>query len=144
MMAGFSVCENSADLVEHFDVGREDDTFCGVSRSLQHLQNRLRGSICLFDPLLGCVQHVSAGNLALVHKVVDHLELRQADDLKGRLDEAAAVEVESFRSVLAVADVGSLDGDHLHSIVSNVLGVAMPVGEGGLTLMTLSNTGALR
>lgn len=48
-----------------------------------------------------------------MHLVVDHLELRESNDLEWRLDQATSVEVDGLGAVLAVADVGSLYPDHL-------------------------------
>ena len=48
-----------------------------------------------------------------MHQVVHLLELGETDDLVRALDQTAAVEVERFGRVLAVADVAALDGDHL-------------------------------
>jgi hypothetical protein len=59
------------------------------------------------------IQDVSSSNLSLVHLVVDHLELRETDDLEGSLDQATGVEVNGLGAVLAVAHVRSLYADHL-------------------------------
>jgi hypothetical protein len=48
-----------------------------------------------------------------VHLVVNHLQLRQPDDLVRRLDEAAREEFNRLGAVLAVADIRALDADHL-------------------------------
>ena len=63
--------------------------------------------------LFARVQDIPPRNLALVHEVVHALQLGQANDLEGRLDETAAEEVEGLGRVAPVADVGALDGDHL-------------------------------
>lgn len=65
-----------------------------------------------------------------MHEVVDHLELAEADGLDRGLDETAAEEVQGLGRVLAVADVGSLDGDHLDDRLED--GCA-EVGTGGET-----------
>ena len=76
------------------------------------------------------VDDVAASDLALVHKVVDLLELGEADGLVWALDQAAAVEVERFGGVLAVADVAALDGDHLDDGLEDG---GLEVGAGGQT-----------
>lgn len=63
--------------------------------------------------LFARINYVASRNLALVHEVVDLLQLRQTDNLERCLDEAAAVEVECLRGIFAIADVRALDGDHL-------------------------------
>jgi len=63
--------------------------------------------------LSGGINNVATGDGALLHEVVDALELAETDGLEGSLDEAAAEEVEGFAGVLTVTDVGTLDGDHL-------------------------------
>ena len=70
-------------------------------------------TFCETTRLLGCVQDVSSGNLEVVHEVVHLLELRQANNLERCLDNAAAEELDGFGAVLAVADVGCPDADHL-------------------------------
>jgi hypothetical protein len=69
--------------------------------------------IIITEHLLARVQDVSARDLARLHLVVDHLQLRQADDLEWGLDEAAREEVNRLCAVLAVTDVRALDADHL-------------------------------
>lgn len=65
-----------------------------------------------------------------MHQVVDLLELGEADGLVRALDQAAAVEVERFGGVLAVADVAALDGDHLDDGLEDG---GLEVGAGGET-----------
>jgi hypothetical protein len=63
--------------------------------------------------LSGGVQDVSASDRALLHFVVNHLELRKSDDLEGCLDQTATVELDRLAAVLAVAYIRPLDCDHL-------------------------------
>lgn len=63
--------------------------------------------------LLTSINDVPPRNSPLVHEVIHHLQLAQPDRLEGRLDQAAAEEVERLGRVLAVAHVGTLDRDHL-------------------------------
>lgn len=50
--------------------------------------------------------------MALLHQVVDLVQLRQADGLEGSLDQATTEEVEGLGGVLTVADVRALDSNH--------------------------------
>lgn len=63
--------------------------------------------------LLRCVHDVSTSDLSLVHHVVHALELRQTNRLEGSLDDSAAEELDGFRAVLAVTDIGAADRNHL-------------------------------
>lgn len=63
--------------------------------------------------LFGGINHVSSSDGALVHQVIDALKLGKTDCLEGCLDDAATVEFDGLGAVLAVANVRSLDGDHL-------------------------------
>ena len=54
---------------------------------------------------LACVEHVSTGDLSLLHKVIDLLELAEADNLEWGGDAAASVEIDRLCAVSAVADV---------------------------------------
>jgi hypothetical protein len=65
-----------------------------------------------------------------VHQVVHLLELGETDGLVRALDQAAAVEVERFGGVFAVADVAALDGDHLDDGFEDG---GLEVGAGGQT-----------
>jgi hypothetical protein len=76
-------------------------------------RTRTRTSSPSSSSLLARVQDVSARDLARLHLVVDHLQLRQADDLERRLDEAAREKVNRLGAVLAVANIRALDADHL-------------------------------
>lgn len=49
----------------------------------------------------------------LTHQVVHPPELAHVNSLERSLDETASEEVNSLRSVLSVADIGSLNGLHL-------------------------------
>jgi hypothetical protein len=69
--------------------------------------------LALCRHLSRCIQDVSSSNLSLVHLVVDHLELRETDNLEGSLDQATGVEVNGLGAVLAVAHIRSLYADHL-------------------------------
>ena len=62
--------------------------------------------------LFAGVHDIATDNLAGVHELVDLGELAEADNLVGGLDEAAGEKVQGLGSVLAVADVAALDGDH--------------------------------
>lgn len=48
-----------------------------------------------------------------MHQIIDHLQFRQTDNLEGRLNDSAAVELQCLGGIASVSDVGSLDGDHL-------------------------------
>lgn len=48
-----------------------------------------------------------------MHHLVDLWQVLEVDRLEGDLDEAAGVKVQGLLAVLPVADVGSLDPDHL-------------------------------
>ncbi len=63
--------------------------------------------------LLRCVHDVSTCNLALVHQFVDLLQLAQAAGLEWCLDETTAEELDGFGGVASIADVRTLDGNHL-------------------------------
>jgi hypothetical protein len=63
--------------------------------------------------LSGSVQDVSASDSALLHLVVNHLELRKSDDLEGCLDETTTVELDRFAAILTVTDIRSFYCDHL-------------------------------
>jgi hypothetical protein len=65
-------------------------------------------------PLLRSIYNILPRNRTRLHLIINHLQLRQADDLVRRLDEPAAEEVDRLGRVLAVADVAALDGDHLN------------------------------
>jgi hypothetical protein len=80
--------------------------------------------------LLRGVDDVATCDLALVHEVVDLLELGQTDGLVRALDQTTAVEVERLSGVLAVADVAALDSDHLDDRLEDG---CLEVGAGGQT-----------
>ena len=80
--------------------------------------------------LLRSINDVAASDLALVHQVVHLLELGEADGLVRALDQAAAVEVERFSGVLAIAHVAALDSDHLDDGLEDW---GLEVGAGGET-----------
>lgn len=63
--------------------------------------------------LLRRVHDVSTSDLSLVHHVVHALELRQTNRLERSLDDSAAEELDGFRAVLAVTDIGAADRNHL-------------------------------
>jgi hypothetical protein len=48
-----------------------------------------------------------------LHEVVNALKLAETDGLEWSLDEAAAEEVERLAGILTVADIGTLDRNHL-------------------------------
>lgn len=75
------------------------------------------------------------------HEVVDLLQLAHADGLERSPDETAAEEVDGFRSVLSVSDVGSFDGDHFDDLMWRVSGRDWEVQYAQLTD---SKTGARR
>ena len=87
-------------------------------------------SALVMPRLLRSINDVAASDLALVHQVVHLLELGEADGLVRALDQAAAVEVERFGGVLAVADVAALDGDHLDDGLEDG---GLEIGAGGET-----------
>ena len=74
-----------------------------------------------------------------MHQVVDLLELGEPDGLVRALDQAAAVEVERFGGVFAVADVAALDGDHLDDGLEDG---GFEVGAGGQADADYCATGA--
>ena len=65
-----------------------------------------------------------------MHQVVDLLEFGETDGLVRALDQTAAVEVERLSSVLAVANIAALDGDHLDDGLEDW---GLEVGAGGQT-----------
>lgn len=58
------------------------------------------------------VHHIPTNHLALLHHVVDTLQLTQANGLEWCLDQTARIKVEGLLGVLPVADVAALDRDH--------------------------------
>jgi len=62
-------------------------------------------SLSVFLSLLGSINNVPPRNLALVHQVINLLQLRHTDDLEGGLDDATTEEFDGLGAVLAVADV---------------------------------------
>lgn len=87
-----------------------------------------RESVCIH--LFGGVEDVATGNGALLHEVVDLVELRQTDNLEGSLDHATSEEVKSLGGILAVTDVRTLDGDHADDGVEDR---SLQVSTGGQT-----------
>lgn len=80
--------------------------------------------------LFRSVNNIAAGNLSLVHQIVDILQLAQANGLVRNGDESSCEKVQRLGGVCSVADVAALDVDHAHDSVKDG---SREVGIGGET-----------
>ena len=66
----------------------------------------------IYEQTYACIKNIASSNFSFLHELEDLSELRELPNLEGGVDEATGEEVDGFLSVEAVANVGSLDGNH--------------------------------
>lgn len=77
--------------------------------------------------LFRSINNVSSSDLALLHQVEYFLQLAQANDLVGGLDESSAEELDRLGCVLSVSDVAALDVDHAVSFISKSCSILLHI-----------------
>ena len=77
------------------------------------LDRKIGRGIALVDRTCSCIKSIACANFAFLHELEDQRELRRFSYFEGSFNETVSEEVDCFFGVEAIANLVSLDGNHL-------------------------------